>query len=372
MNKYILSLVLFGLIACTSSEDNVKDGIPAANQDTEQDNKLPLQFYGNTQGTTYSIIVNDKIDITFNEIENILHQFDLALSSYIPKSILSQLNSASAGEFVYRDTLNYFNRCLKQSQQIYQLTNGAFDPTVYPLVDGWGFMKDLKNVPDSSEVDSLLRLVGFNNSYHFTFKPSKSDSILEKSYIIKRTPNAKLDFNAIAQGLSVDVIYEELEKRGAKNFFVEIGGEIRVKGKNAEGHYWRIGIDKPIEKSTANSREIQEIVEVKNKAIATSGSYRKFYEKDGIKYSHTLNPKTGYPVTHSLLSVTVVADNCALADGLATAFMVMGPDKTVKFIKSEVIENIEVYLIFNNTKGRIETYQSKGFKQLILSDEDFE
>ena len=373
MNKTIFYVLFFvGLIACTSY-NNDKEQLSNDNeinkQETEQ--QLPLQFYGNTQGTTYSIIINDKIDITHTEIENILHQFDLALSSYVPQSILSRLNEASVGKFVYRDTLNYFNRCLKQSQYIYQLSDGAFDPSVYPLVDGWGFLKDLKNVPDSSTVDSLLSLVGFKNGYHFTFNPSQSDSTLENSYIIKHTPNAKLDFNAIAQGLSVDVIYEELEKRGANNFFVEIGGEIRVKGKNAEGHFWRIGIDKPIEKSTANNRELQEIVEINNKAIATSGSYRKFYEKDGVKYSHTLNPKTGYPVKHSLLSVTVVADNCALADGLATAFMVMGPEKTVKFIKSKVIDNIEVYLIFNNTKGRIETYQSKGFKQLILSDEDF-
>jgi len=373
MNKYILFLLIFtGVISCTSTEKENKKNHSELHQDNQTKSDLPIQFYGNTQGTTYSIIVNDEIDITHDEIDHMLHQFDMALSSYIPQSILSQLNNAPAGEFVYIDSFNYFNRCLKQSQNIYNLSNGAFDPTVYPLVDGWGFMKDLHNVPDSTTVDSLLRLVGFNNGYHFTFNPSKSDSTLEKSYITKRTPNAKLDFNAIAQGLSVDVIYEELEKRGAKNFFVEIGGEIRVKGKNAEGHYWRIGIDKPIEKSTANSREIQEIVEVKNKAIATSGSYRKFYEKDGIKYSHTLNPKTGYPVKHSLLSVTVVADNCALADGLATAFMVMGPEQTVKFIKSKVIEDIEVYLIFYNTKGRIETYQSKGFKQLILSDEDFE
>lgn len=356
-------------MACTSSSNNIQINKEEAEKKSAEETQLPLQFYGNTQGTTYSIIVNDNIDISHNEIENILHQFDLALSSYVPQSILSQLNNAPAGEFSYRDTLNYFNRCLKQSQSIYELTNGAFDPTVYPLVDGWGFMKDLKNIPDSSTIDSLLSLVGFQNGYHFTFKPSQSDSTLDNSYIYKKTPNAKLDFNAIAQGLSVDVIYEELEKRGGKNFFVEIGGEIRVKGKNSEGHYWRIGIDKPIEKSNVNNREIQEIVEINNKAIATSGSYRKFYEKDGIKYSHTLNPKTGYPVKHTLLSVTVVANNCALADGLATAFMVMGPEKTVKFLKSKVIDNVEAYLIFNNTKGRIETYQTKGFKQLILSDD---
>ena len=372
MNKYfLLTLLMTTILSCQSNTDNNQTTEIEKSNNNIEISELPIQFYGNTQGTTYSIIVNDNVEITHQEIDDLLHQFDLALSSYIPNSILSQLNSAPAGEFVYRDSFNYFNRCLKQSQTIFKLSNGAFDPTVYPLVDGWGFMKNLENVPDSATVDSLLSLVGFQDGYHFKFNPSQSDSALENSSIIKRTPNAKLDFNAIAQGLSVDVVCEELIKRGAHNFMVEIGGELRVKGKNAEGHYWRIGIDKPIEKSNAQNREFQEIIEVKNKAVATSGSYRKYYEKNGIKYSHTLNPKTGYPVKHSLLSVTVVADNCALADGLATAFMVMGPDKTVKFVKSKMVDNIEVYLIFNNTKGRIETYQSNGFKQLILSDEDF-
>jgi len=371
MNKYFLFItLLITVLSCQSTNDSTPK--TETTIDNKIKEKLPLQFYGNTQGTTYSIIVNDDIDITHQDIEDLLHQFDLALSSYIPESILSQLNSASAGEFVYRDSFNYFNRCLKQSQTIFKLSKGAFDPSVYPLVDGWGFMKNLENVPDSSTVDSLLSLVGFQDGYHFKFNPSQSDSTLENSSIIKRTPNAKLDFNAIAQGLSVDVVCEELLKKGAHNFMVEIGGELRVKGKNAEGHFWRIGIDKPIEKSNAQNREFQEIIEVKNKAVATSGSYRKYYEKNGVKYSHTLNPKTGYPVKHTLLSVTVVANNCALADGLATAFMVMGPDESVKFVKSRVIDDIEVYLIFNNTKGRIETYQSKGFKNLILSDEDFE
>jgi thiamine biosynthesis lipoprotein len=372
MTKTIFQFtILLSILTACNTDNSASDAdeiVKNASNETEAI-KLPLQFYGNTQGTTFSIIVNDKIDVTFDEIENTLHQFDLALSSYIPESILSQLNKAPAGKFIYRDSTNYFNRCYQQAQFVYQVTNGAFDPTVYPLVDGWGFMQDLQNVPDSNAVDSLKTLVGFKKGYHFTFKPSKSDSIVENSTVIKHTPNAKLDFNAIAQGLSVDVIAELLDAKGAQNYFVEIGGEIRVKGKNAQGHFWRIGIDKPIENSDASTREIQEIVELNNKAIATSGSYRKFYEKNGIKYSHTLNPKTGYPVNHTLLSATVIADNCALADGLATAFMVMGTEETVKFIKSKQVENIEVYLIYYNTRGRIETYKSNGFENLILKDD---
>lgn len=362
MKKIIFLILPIVLIGCTSNNSKKNSSIE---EDSTKIQKQ-IEFYGNTQGTTYAIICNDQIDISNQEIDETLHQFDLALSSYIPNSILSQLNSASAGTFEYIDSLHFFNRCLAQSHEVYELTNGAFDPTVYPLVDGWGFMKDVENVPDSTSVDSLRALIGFQNGYHFNYYPSKSDSTVEISKIVKNTPQAKLDFNAIAQGLSVDIICELLESRGANNYFVEIGGEIKVKGNNAEGKLWTIGIDKPVEKSTANNRELQEIIQIENRAVATSGSYRKFYEKNGIKYSHTLDPKTGYPVTHSLLSATVVAPNCAMADGLATAFMVMGADKSVKFIKTNQIKDVEIYLIFHNSKGRIETYYTKGFKELII------
>jgi len=252
------------------------------------------------------------------------------------------------------------------SQEVYATTNGAFDPTVYPLVDGWGFMKDIENVPDSSVVDSLRALVGFENGYHFKYVKSVNANGEPTTSIIKNTPGAQLDFNAIAQGLSVDVLAEELEKRGAKNYFVEIGGEIRVSGLNADGNEWSIGIDKPIENSTAETRELQEIVKITNKSIATSGSYRKFYKKNGIKYSHTLNPKTGYPVTHSLLSTTVVTKSCAMADAMATAFMVMGPQKAIAFIESHPELNLEVYLIYINDKDQFETYYTPAFGEMIV------
>lgn len=323
-----------------------------------------LEFYGNTQGTTYAVVCNDPIQISANEIDSVLHNFDLALSSYIPNSILTKINNAPAGQVSFMDINHYFDRCYNQSLEVYKLTNGAFDPTVYPLVDGWGFMKNVEEVPDSTTVDSLMQLVSFNPGYHFTYFPAKTDSTT--SFMQKNTPHTKMDFNAIAQGLSVDVICELIESKGGENYYVEIGGEIRVSGLNSEGRIWTIGIDKPKEHSTADNREVFEIVQVDNKAIATSGSYRKFYEKKGVKYSHTLNPKTGYPVTHSLLSTTVVADNCTLADGLATAFMVMGTEKTVQFVKDHPELNIEVYLIYYNSKGRMETYSTKGFQEMMV------
>ncbi|MEX1001250.1 MAG: FAD:protein FMN transferase [Crocinitomicaceae bacterium] len=326
-----------------------------------------IEYYGNTQGTTFSVIINDDIELKQEEIEAMLAQFDQALSGYIPNSIISKLNNAPAGLFSYQDEFGYFNACYELSKEMYQLTNGAFDPTVYPLVDGWGFMQDIENVPDSSAIDSLRALVGFKKGQHFDFKYTIDEGdTLPASQIYKRTPQAKLDFNAIAQGYAVDVLAEMIEEKGAENYFVEIGGEIRVKGKNAEGDYWRIGIDKPIEHSTAETRQLQEVVRLNNKSIATSGSYRKFYEKDGIKYSHTLDPTTGYPVTHSLLSATVVADDCAIADALATALMVMGPDKGMQFIKNHSDLDVEVYLIFNNDKGRMETFYTKDFRDMLI------
>jgi thiamine biosynthesis lipoprotein len=356
--KSISGLLILFNISCNSDVNN-DINIETVTADTSN----RIEFFGNTQGTTYAVIVNDKIELSHVEIDETLHQFDLALSSYIPNSILSKLNNYSAGMFKYKDSLNFFNRCINQSRRVYELSSGDFDPTVYPLVDGWGFMKNVEQVPDSSVVDSLRSLIGFTDGYHFKFNSKGKDSLYS---IQKNTPNAKLDFNALAQGLSVDVICELLEERGAENYFVEIGGEVRVKGLNSEGVLWTIGIDQPVEKSNALNRVLQEIVQLNDKSIATSGSYRKFYEKNGVKYSHTLNPKTGYPVKHSLLSATVVANSCAMADGLATAFMVMGADKSVKFIKSNKDLDIEIFLIFQNSKGRQETYMSKGFKSIIL------
>lgn len=356
---YLILLIPFLIFSC---------GGDSALPDTKiNDSKLaePIELYGSTQGTTFAIICNDSIAITMDEVNQILSNFDAALSSYIPNSILTKLNESGAGAFVYQDTYSYFNRCYKMALSVHELTKGAFDPTVYPLVDGWGFMKDLDIVPDSAKVDSLRALLGFQNGYHFKFTGDVTADSLATSKIIKNTPGAKLDFNAIAQGLAVDVLAEELEKRGANNYFVEIGGEIRVQGNNADGIAWRIGIDKPVENSDEETRELQEIVSVENRSIATSGSYRKFYEKNGVKYSHTLDPLTGYPVTHSLMSATVVAESCAMADAMATAFMVMGPDKSIAFIEANTALGLDVYFIFINEHNEYETYYTPKFGKMI-------
>ena len=358
--RFNLSLIAFSillLLGCTNHSEKVgptKEKAPVSGS---------ISYYGNTQGTTYAILCSDSIILNQEEITQTLHDFDMMLSTYIPESVLSRLNASGKGRFEYQDSMNYMNDCLMISKKVYDLTNGAFDPTVFPLLEAWGFLKDTDVIPDSAKIRSILAYTGFNENQHFSF--TTGDTAVN-SIIYKRTASAKLVFNAIAQGQAVDVIAKLLESKGAKNYFVEIGGEIKVKGRNSEGKLWSIGIDKPIEHSNAGNREIMEIIQLNNKSVATSGSYRQFYEKDGQKYSHTIDPKTGYPVQHQLLSVSVVADNCALADGLATAFMVMGTDRVIEYVKAHPDLNVDVYLIFNNSKNRLETYMTNGFKNLIL------
>ena len=326
-----------------------------------------IEFYGNTQGTTYAVICNDDVEISNDEIDNMLANFDMALSAWVDESTLSQFNNAPAGEFTYKDPEDYFNRCYLLSNALYERTNGNFDPTLYPIINAWGFYNKDNVALDSSEIDSLLAFTGFRKGHLEYFSVSDSNgTITPENRMVKYTPQVKLDFNGIAQGLAVDVICEELIERGAKNYYVEIGGEIRISGTNREGEDWRIGIDKPIENSSAEEREITEIIQLTNCGIATSGSYRNFFESDGKTYSHTINPKTGWPVEHKLISATVVSKTCAEADALATACMVMGPEKSITYFSNDTSDLGEIYLIYENNKGRIETYASPGFQEFIV------
>ena len=218
-----------------------------------------------------------------------LHEFDLSLSTYIDHSIISKLN-ASTGSFSILDSSHFFKECYEISQHIYKLTDGEFDPSVFPLVKGWGFMNNMESPLSQESVDSLLQFVSFSDSLYHTVSFSNDDVKLVKFH-----DSFKLDFNAVAQGQSVDVICDYLINKGYKNYYVEIGGELRTSGVNREGLAWRVGIDSPQELLT--ERVLDNILNLTNNAVATSGNYRKFYEINGVKYSHTLSPKTGYPVS---------------------------------------------------------------------------
>jgi thiamine biosynthesis lipoprotein len=354
----LLFLIAFLLHAC--DEGN-----------SEQNGYQAFTIQGETQGTTYTIIADTKHLLSLqDEIDAILLDFDRCLSSYRDSSIVSIFSNAEAGKYQFRDINSYFQRCLAMSEQVYHLSDGAFDPSVLPLVAAWGFMKNPALEMTQEQVDSVKNLIGFRNGIDYVYERKlEKEKIYSAEFTIEKIrPSLKLDFNAIAQGLAVDVLYEFLEGLGIENFYVEIGGELRVKGRNKDGELWRIGIDVADENNAVNSKErrITSVIALNNSAVATSGSYRKFYEKDGIKRSHTIDPKTGYPVQHSLLSATVVAPSAAFADAMATVFMVWGMDKSIEFVNQKPELNLEILLQFTDEKGEIGTYMSPGFKEMVL------
>lgn len=316
------------------------------------------EIQGTTQGTTFTIKTSeDSLFISTSEITLMLAAFDQELSGYIDTSLLSQFN---AGEIIDFQNTRFFKPCYALSYDVFTKTNGFFDPSVFPLVRAWGFFKDPTHPPSKVEIDSILQFTGFLQGTHHA---------IEKGQLVKLNPGFQLDFNAVAQGYSVDVIADFLDEKGQKDYYIEIGGELRLKGKNTEGNNWIIGIDVPAEENDGNSaaRELENYISLSNVGLATSGNYRKFYEKDGKKYSHTLDPLTGYPVVHNLLSATVIADNAALADAYATAFMVMGVEETMKFISEHPQLGLAVYLLYQNSAGRIERVYSKGMEDFFLN-----
>jgi thiamine biosynthesis lipoprotein len=307
---------------------------------------------GYTQGTTYSIIYSEQTllssDTIRDDIERILHGIDMSLSTYIDSSLISRLNR---NENVITDT--FFTEVFERSKEISAMTNGAFDITVMPLVRAWGFGPDDHRNFDKSKLDSLMNLVGFN----------KVD--LKQGKLVKSDPRITLDVNGIAQGYTVDVVCRYFDNTGIKDYLVEIGGEVRVKGKKG-ADFWKIGIDKPVDNNMIPGADLQAIIELTDKALATSGNYRKFYIEDGIKYSHTIDPKTGYPARNNLLSASIIADDCTTADGLATACMVMGLDSSIDFIRNN--KDIEGYLIYTDDKGNFISWISPALEKRIFED----
>jgi len=313
--------------------------------------KTPVyeNFTGLAQGTTYSMVFENtgkyKAAELKSEVEKILHDFDLSLSLYQDSSILSKVNRNAV---VVPD--HYFIGAFRKSVQISELTDGAFDITVGPFVKAWGFGPDSHKSFTESKRDSLLKFVGMEKVR------------LENGRVIKDHPLMFLDFNAIAQGYSVDVISSYFNGLGIKSYLVEIGGEVRVKGDKG-GVLWRIGIDRPSDNNMLPGNDLQAIISLKDRSLATSGNYRKFFVEDGIKYSHTIDPRTGYPARNQLLSATIIADSCATADGIATACMVMGKERTIEFLGFH--PEFEAFLVFSDVSGNFITWTSENLKNYI-------
>jgi len=306
-----------------------------------------ISFSGMAQGTYYAVTYFDHLNRDFQpQIDSLLEAFDMSVSSWEPASVISRINNGEEGVICDSVFINTYILARKVAME----SNGAFDYTIGPLVNAWGFGFEDRQKVDQAMVDSLLPLV----DYHYVR--------LEGDRIIKEIDGIKFDFNAVAQGYSVDLVGDFLASKGINNFLVDIGGEVLAIGEKPLEGPWIVGIEKPSENEYSD-RTLEATLELKDRALATSGNYRKFYEEDGIRYSHTIDPETGYPVTHSLLSVSVITTDAGTADAWATAFMVMGLENAKKILENR--DGLEAFFIYSGEEGFLMTYATEGMKQLL-------
>lgn len=301
----------------------------------ERTRKFSEPIFGTVMNVTYTSAQD-----LHDTIMSCLRGVDASLSMFNPMSTISRINRGET------DTLDsYLLDILPMAQSISEATGGAFDITVAPLVNAWGFGFKHGQLPTDAQVDSLRALVDY-----------KYISI-QNGRIVKFIPNVVIDLSAIAKGFGTDQVAKLLSEHGVKDYMVEIGGEIVCRGNNPKGDAWHIGINRPVEDSTGMNNEVQEVINVHDRAMATSGNYRNFYiTEDGRKLSHTIDPANGRPVRHSLLSSTVVAPTCAMADAFATSFMVMGVDKAKEVLGKH--PELQAYLIYTDSLGNYRTWDN--------------
>jgi FAD:protein FMN transferase len=306
-----------------------------------------IQFAGEAQGTYYAVTYYAADTLVFQQqIDSLLTAFDQSASVWVPGSTISKINRNDPDVVLDPHFIDIF----MQSKRIWKMTNGAFDITVGPLVNAWGFGFKNKIAVTEDIVDSLLRLVDFNGIY------------IRNNQIIKENPNIQIDYNAIAQGYSVDLAGGFLHSKGITDYLIDIGGEVLAKGTKPDGEKWIVGIERPAENADSE-RHLNATLPITNKAIATSGNYRKYYEENGIRYSHTIDPSTGYPAKNNLLSATILSDSASIADGYATALMVMGFEKSKIFLEQN--PQFEAYLIYAEKNGGFGTWATEGLKKMM-------
>ncbi len=296
-------------------------------------------------GTVYNITYQYDGDLKV-EIDEELKRFDGSLSPFNDTATITRINR---NEDIVPDT--FFTNVFHRSMEISEETDGAFDITVAPLANAWGFGFKKGAFPDSTMIDSLLDITGYTKV-----------ALSNEGKVVKQDKRMMLSCSAVAKGYAVDVIAQFLAKKGIKNFMVEIGGEIVAQGENPKKDLWRIGINKPVDDLSIN-QELQTVLSVTGVGIATSGNYRNFYYKDGKKYAHTIDPRTGYPVQHNILSATVIAKDCMSADAYATAFLVMGLEDAERF--SNAHPDIDACFIYTDENGKLQTYYTKGMERFI-------
>ncbi len=298
---------------------------------------------GKAQGTTFRLVYQDSLGRDFSRsVDSLFRLMDASMSLWQDSSQISRINRNDTAVMVD----DHFQRVFTHAQYVSFRSQGAFDATVSPLVKAWGFgTNPSQAMPDALMIDSIRQFTGYTRVR------------LEATRLVKDDLRIQLDFNGIAQGYTVDVIAGFLRDSGISNYLVEVGGELTAKGVNERGQSWQVGIDRP-HRSNEAGRPLQTTVSLKDRSMATSGSYRKYLELNGKKRSHIINPVTGFPADHTMVSVTVVAENCMTADAWATAFMVLGPEKAIVLATEE---KLELYGILIDTAGMVRILATPGF-----------
>ena len=307
----------------------------------KQPQKIMLQ--GLVQGSYYAITYYDAEGRNYQkEIDSVFHAVDMSVNLWVDSSVINKVNR---NEEVVLDQIFIDN--FEMAQKAAEISGGYFDPTISPLVSAWGFSAKNGDSITPQLVDSLKQLVDYRKVH------------VEKGELVKEDPAMKLDFNAIAQGYTTDLVADVLESKGIESYIVDVGGEIYARGTKPDGKPWVVGIEKPAA-DWDSERVVQQRVELQDKGIVTSGSYRKYVERDGKRYSHCIDPMTGYPVEHNLLSATVIAENATWADALASVCMVMGMERSMEIINT--LDGVEAYYIFVNDRNELEVAATEGFR----------
>ncbi|HZB13676.1 MAG TPA: FAD:protein FMN transferase [Chryseolinea sp.] len=308
----------------------------------------PIKVEGKTMGTTYHVTYFDSKNRDFkSSIDSLLVVVNKSINNYDSTSEVSRFNRSKAGIAI---NLPYFFPPVEKAKEIFQASDGAFDPTVMPLVNAWGFGAGKQINPDSAQIDSIKTFVGFEK-VQFT-----------KDSIWKSEPRVQLDFGGIGQGYGADVITDFLRAKGVSNMLVELGGEGMAVGKNIKtGKSWEIGILDP--NSTYENQFFKAYISLRDKSFTTSGNYFNYREIDGKKYSHTIDPDTGFPAQHAILSASIFATDCTTADAWGTAMMVMGHEKAIELVKKH--PELDVLLMYSNAEGKVETFMTPGIQSFV-------
>ena len=316
-----------------------------------------IKISGSKMGTSYHVtIVADQpapADLA-KQIEQVLDRVDRSMSTYKVDSEISQFNQLAVGEFLVIS--DDFDRVLQIVRKVWQNSGGTLDPTIGPLVDIWGFGPIFTGdiVPSDSAIQKSLAGIGFD---------AVNRTVDNQQVLMSKSRPLRLDLSAVAKGYAVDLVADLLEMNALPDYLVEVGGETRISGLNPEGYPWRLAIESP-----SPTEAVAQVLNLEAGAVATSGDYRNYFERDGVRYSHTIDPRSGRPTTHSVASVTVIADTCAEADAWATALMVMNSDQAVD-LANEL--EIPVYIIARQDKGYTVSY-SETFRPLLATNERIE